>query len=114
MLDLNFSEDAQGHNAFGPKVADSLYSVTLSPGQDATITVPASDVRLIMVISYSPSSEFWVSASGSAEIPAGNTFAATGSCMNPAQLNVAGGDELNFINNSASSKSVGVSFYAVP
>ncbi len=113
MTKLNFGRDVQGLNAFAPSFPDLKYSATLASGGSDDLDVPSSNPEWIVVFSYQPGSAMWVSVNGTAAAPAGGTFAANASVLNPAQLKVFAGDNIDVYNNSSSGQDVGISLYAV-
>ena len=107
---LNLTRDINGFNAFGLNFTDTAYSCTLTASSNTTLTVPkvssiggasyegTAQPQWLAVFAYDPGTSVWVSDSATvaASNPAGNTFAATISELNPAARKVQGGDVLNF------------------
>jgi hypothetical protein len=112
-LKLNFGRDVQGFNAFAPQFADVKFSATLASSGNASVTVPKSFENWIVSFSYTPGSNIWVANNASAAAPAGATFAATSSELNPGSRVVKAGDVINLLNNGANPSDVGVLLYAV-
>lgn len=114
MTTLNFGRDAQGFNAFAPMPSALKQSVTLTTGVAASYTVPSEFKNYIVVFSTQPGTTVWVDFSGAtAAVPAGGTFAATTSELNPGSRLIAGGSSISVISNNATAD-VGISLYAVP
>ena len=114
MTQLNFGRDVQGMNAYAPQSSTNKYSATLTSGSAASITVPLSSENWIVAFSYKPGATVWVNMLGAtAAVPAGATFAATGSELNPGQRKVVGGTVISMI-TSDTTAAVGISLYAVP
>ena len=118
MAQLNFAKDVQGFNTFASPISDNKYSATIAAAGNATITLPASSPRWIVSFSYQPGSNIWVAFNGSAAVPAGATFASTGSellpgsrVLNSVQLN-GSATTINFINNGSVNADIGVVLYA--
>lgn len=116
------TRDINGYNGFGLKFTDTAYSCTLAAASDTTLTVPAkstlggaayskdAEPTLIAIFSYSPGESVWVALNTTAAVPAGATFAATASELNPSARQVVGGDVIHFISATAN-VDVSVSFY---
>ena len=127
---FNMTRDIAGYNGFGLVPTDTAYSATLAINTDTTLTVPSSSTlggasyyddtvlssklaghpRLIAIIVSTPGSSVWVAKNTAATVPAGATFAATASALNPSAYEVKGGDVLHFICASAN-VDVSVRFY---
>lgn len=112
MTQLNFGRDVQGFNAYAPEQADLLYSATLASGVNSTITVPVSATKWIAAFSYQPGTTIYVSVNGTAEVPAGGTFATTTSELNPSPRTVYAGDVIDIITSNVTAD-VGVALYVV-
>ncbi len=110
---LNFGRDVQGFNAYAPAIATDLYSASISSGSAESVTVPDNQQHWVVVFSYQPGADIWVSVGGTAAAPAGGTFASTTSALLPAQLRVTAKQVISLFNNSTTTQDVGVSFYAV-
>lgn len=116
------TRDINGFNGFGLKFTDTAYSCTLAAATDTTLTVPdhstlggvafnqEAQPSLIAIFSYDPGESVWVSINTTAAVPAGATFAATASELNPSARQVVGGDVIHFI-AAAANVDVSVSFY---
>ncbi len=109
---LNFGRDVQGLNAYAPQFPTDIFTATLVTASVQTITVPGNVPAWIMTISITPGGEIWVSRTATAAIPAGNTFAAAKSELNPGPRLVYAGDVISFITPGAT-LDVEVAFYAV-
>lgn len=111
---LLFGRDVQGYNAFAPAFAQDAFSATLdSGGGTDSITVPGNFQNWIVAFSYQPGSDIWVAVNASAAAPAGITFAATVSELNPASRTVQAGDEISVLNNGSADADVGIVLYAI-
>lgn len=120
---FNMSRDINGYNGFGLTFTDTAYSATLAVTTDTTLTVPSSvgmgkqgyatnaTGQMLAVFTFDPGSSVWVANNTAASTPAGATFAATSSELNPAARLVKGGDILHFY--SASAVNVSIAFYSV-
>ena len=113
MTQLNFGRDVQGFNAYAPVQADLLYSATLASGVNASVTIPSSAPKWIIAVSYQPGTTVYMSVNGTAEEPAGGTFAITTSELNPSPRTVYAGDVVDFITPNTTAD-VGVALYVVP
>lgn len=119
---FSMTRDINGYNGFGLKFTDTAYSATLAATTDTTLTVPDHSTMggatysenaqptLIAIFSIDPGESVWVALNTAASTPAGATFAATASELNPAARQVVGGDVLHFY-TAAANVVVGVSFY---
>ena len=105
--------DINGYNGFGLPFSNSNYSATIT-GAATTLTVPTNTkhTQLLAVFTFEPGASVWVSNNNTATIPAGATFAATNSDLNPSARVVNEGDVLSFITSNTSTL-VGVTFYAL-
>ncbi len=115
----NIPEVANGINGFGTLFCDTIYSVTLGAATEATVTVPGNGAmgstgidRYIAVFSYETNIGVWVSVNATATVPAGATFVATRSALNPSAKQVKAGDIIHMITATASTD-VSVEFYAI-
>ena len=117
---FNMTRDINGYNGFGLPASDTNYSATLAISTDTSLTVPTvfalgdssstSKAKLIAIIVPDPGSSVWVALNTAASAPAGASFAATASFLNPAALEVKGGDVIHFFCTTAN-VSVSVRFY---
>lgn len=80
---LNFGRDSQGMNAYAPQFPTDIFTATLTNGSAQSITVPQNHAQWVMSVSVQPGGEVWVRQNGTASIPAGGTFAAATSELNP-------------------------------
>ena len=97
---FNMVRDINGYNGFGLAPTDTAYSATLTASSDTTLTVPSSAAMggsnaqtqpvWLAIFAYDPGTSVWVAVNHTASNPAGNTFAATNSELNPAALLVYG------------------------
>lgn len=114
---FNMTKDIGGYNGFGLQPTDTAYSATLAVSTDTTLTIPsnselggpayydatvlsssaAGHPRLLAIIVSDPGQSVWVAKNTAAAAPAGATFAATASALNPAAYEVKGGDVLHFL-----------------
>jgi hypothetical protein len=121
---LNMTKDVNGSNAYGLVFTDTAYSCTLVASTDTTLTVPSiaalggpsftgtQTPKLLAVFIFDPGTSTWVANNHTASNPAGNTFAATTSELNPAARMVKGGDVLHFY-STGTGVNVSVLFYIV-
>lgn len=116
------TQDINGFNGFGLPFTDTAYSCTLTTSTDTTLTVPnniaigrqgpSTVAQSIALFSYDPGSSVWVADGATAAAPAGATFVATSSELNPAARLVNGGDVLHFF-TTGTGVNVSVSFYSL-
>lgn len=109
---LMFGRDNQGYNAYAPQFADQHFSATIVNGAETTFTIPSNFAVWIISFSYQPGSTVWIARNATAAIPAGATFAAAASELNPGARLVYAGDIIHCITSNASAD-VGVSLYSV-
>lgn len=114
--------DINGYNGFGLIPTDTAYSATLATSTDTTLVVPSinslggasnavnDEPILLAIFSFTQGADVWVSDNATATVPAGASFAATLSELNPAAWQVKGGDTLHFI-SAGTNVDVGVRFY---
>lgn len=120
---FNMSRDINGYNGFGLTFTDTAYSASIAATTDTSLTVPSaiglgeqgyslnSTGQMLAVFTFDPGSSVWVANNIAASTPAGATFAATLSELNPAARLVKGGDVLHFYSSAIAN--VSVSFYSV-
>lgn len=119
---FNMTRDINGYNGFGLTFTDTAYSATLAVSTDTSLTVPnaisigkqgpATVAQSLAIFSFDPGTAVWVANNVAAAAPAGASFAATSSEMNPAARLVNGGDVLHFF-TSGTGVNVSVSFYSL-
>ncbi len=113
-------------NDFGTLFCDQIFTASLKAATEATLTVPASSAmgmpasnqfnKWIAVMKYAratltPGNPVYVAKNATAAVPAGSTFAASTSEIEPQAKHVKTGDTLHFI--CAGVADVSVAFYAV-
>lgn len=105
-------KDINGAVTYQLPFCANKYSVTLTTGLEATVTVPgnSSSTKWLAVFRYEPGATVWFSLNDTAAVPAGATLAATDSCLNFPGTEVKTGDVLHFISADATA-SVGVELY---
>lgn len=108
---LNFGRDVQGFNAFAPDFSTTHFSISAINGAEETFTVPGDTDVWTLSFSYQPGTVNWVARNATAAVPAGATFAATDSELNPGARKVYAGDVIHVITATATSE-IGVSLYA--
>jgi hypothetical protein len=99
---LSFGRDVQGYNAYAPMPSTNISSVTLAANTAASVTVPSNFPVWIASFNYasatSTNAKVYVDFSGAtAAVPAGATFAATTSTLNPGQRTVLAGSNISVI-----------------
>lgn len=110
---LNFGRDVQGLNTFAANPSTNMFSVTLAAAGNDTVTVPSNFTNWIISFSFEPGSDIWVAYNTSAAAPAGGTFAATSSELNPGSRSLTKGTTINCYNNGSSSADIGIIMYGV-
>ena len=117
--ELHFGRDDQGYNAFAPYPSSLSFSATLVNGAADTVTVPQNASRYIVSFSYQPGASVFVDFTGAtAAVPAGGTFSATTSELNPSSRSINallpdGSVKTFSLITSSASASVTVTFYVV-
>lgn len=120
----NIDPNIQGVNGFGLPACDLIFTATLKAATDTTLAVPSSAavgapssnvfnkwVAVMMYARATPADAVYFAKNQTAAVPAGNTFAASTSEIEPPAKHVKTGDTLHFI--CAGIADVSVAFYAV-
>ncbi len=89
------------------------YSANIAQNTDTTLTVPSFSAHYVAIFSFQSGASVWVTINGTAAKPAGSTFAATTSELNPVARYVKAGDVIHVLTGDTSAM-VGVTFYALP
>lgn len=110
---LDFQNDVKGYNSFAPAFASDKYSATLAAAGSSTLTIPSNFTKWVAAFSYQAGGDIWVSINGTATGPAGATFAAVSSQLQPGALSVKAGDVISVKNNGTGSSDVGIVLYAI-
>ncbi len=120
----NMTRDVSGAVAYGLPFCANAYSATLAVTTDTTLTVPSISPmgnatlngtalpNLMAVFTFDPGTSVWVANGATAGVPAGASFGATASELNPAVRFVKGGDVLHFY-TSGTGVNVSVLFYSL-
>jgi hypothetical protein len=118
----NINNYVKGINGFGLEPCSQIYSATLAADTPETVTVPSIAALgclnstlgslYVAIFSYEPATTFYVAFNATAAVPAGGTFAATTSELNPKARIVKGGDVISVVAPEAAS-SLSISFYAI-
>lgn len=114
-MSIRFSmiRDINGYNGFGLPVSPDKYSATITAvGGEQTLTVAGEFSEWLVIFSFEPGTTVWVALNATAAVPAGATFAATTSEMNPTARKVKVGDVLHFI-TADTNADVGVILYGL-
>lgn len=109
---LDLQNDVKGTNTFGRPFSSQIFTATLAANTHSTITVPSNFPNWIAYFAYKSGVDVWVSINGTAAVPAGSTFAAAVSELNPEILKVKAADVIDIITATATTD-VSVSLYAV-
>lgn len=105
------TRDQSGAVGYGLKPTDKKYSATIASATDTTLTLPSDSPYYEVVFSYSDGYDVWVAYGATAAVPAGATFAATTSELNPTVRRLSAGTVIHFI--CASALDIGVTAYAM-
>lgn len=97
-LALKFSKDSRGYTTFAPSPATDIRNATLTANVASSITVPSVTDWYTVAFRYEPGVTFWVDVTGAtASPPAGSTFAAATSALNPGSYLLAGGTNISVL-----------------
>lgn len=116
----NVDKYIQGINGFGNYFCDTVYNVTLAANTEATVTVPGiaamgnptetNNNKFVAVMNYKGDAKpTFVTLNATAAVPAGSSFAAATSSIEPPGRVVKAGDVIHMV--SAGTPSVSVEFY---
>ena len=117
----NVYKYVQGVNGYGLPFCDTIYSATLDASTDTTVTVPGASSmfepaagvpKYMAVFAYTADEDVFVAVNQTAAVPAGASFAATGSEQNPKAKYVKAGDVIH-VYTAASDVNVSIAFYAL-
>lgn len=116
--ELLFGRDQQGYNTYAPAMPDDIRTATLAASSAASVTVPSNAPVWVMYVRIEPTKRCWISATGTAAVPVGGTFSASGSDLIVGTVEykrtVYAGDVLSFI-TAETTCDIAVDFYiAVP
>jgi hypothetical protein len=104
----NVNKNFQGINSFGTNFCDESYSATLAANTDTSLTVPSNSAMgfagaqtnptFLAVFHYAVTTpvDVYVALNTAAAAPAGGSFAATASVLNPTAKVVKAGDVIHF------------------
>lgn len=106
------TRDINGYNGFGLPFAEDNRTATLTVGVAASYTVPSNYENWIAIFGIEPGANVWVAIGATASVPAGNTFAASASQLNPVGRLVSAGDVISCITPDATAN-VSISLYAI-
>ncbi len=118
----NLNPSLNSVNGFGLPFCEDTYTSTLGAGTEATLTVPGFNAigipsattynKFIAVFSYEAAKNVYVALNATAAVPAGNSFAASTSELNPPAKLVKTGDVIHVICADASTD-ISIALYAV-
>jgi len=118
--ELHFGRDNQGYVAYAPQPAEIMYSATLVNGAAKSINIPLSHEKWIIAFASQPGTNIFVDFTGiTAAQPAGSSFAATTSTLNPGARLVDSKDNkgvqksISVLTNNATAEVV-IEFYVAP
>lgn len=111
----NVNKNLQGVNGFGSHFSDNIYNATLAATTDTSFTVPGfsssgasplpySNNKYLAVFKYAKAEakDVFVALNATAAAPAGASFAAATSVLNPEAKVVKAGDVIHFFAVTAS------------
>lgn len=110
---FSMTRDINGYNGFGLPFSLNKYSANLATNTDTTLSVPDYAANYVAIFAYQPGATVWVTINATAAKPAGASFAATTSEMNPVARYVKGSDVIHVLTGDTSAM-VSVTFYALP
>lgn len=106
------TRDINGYNGFGLPPATDRYTARLTVGAADDITVPSNFENWIAILGIEPGANVWTAVNTTAAVPAGATFAASASVLNPVGIYVSAGDTISCITPDATAN-VSISLYAI-
>ncbi len=104
--------DINGVNGFGLPFTINKYSAALVQNTEETLTIPSYAAQYLAIFSFDVGAAVWVANNETAALPAGASFAATTSELNPTARQVSAADVLHFYTGDSTSQ-VGVTLYAL-
>lgn len=104
--------DNNGRNGFVLPSSTNQYSANLTANTNTTLTAPSDSAQWVAIFAIEPGAKVWYAKNTTATVPAGASFAATDSELNPTARLIKGGDVINLLADG-SSASVGVTLYAL-
>ncbi len=103
----NVNNSLKGVNGFGTQFCDTIFTATLAAATEETFTVPGKSAlgninsstltQYVAVFSFESNLNFYVAVNATAAVPAGGTFAASTSVLNPKAKIVKQGDVIHVI-----------------
>lgn len=110
---FRLSRDINGYPSVGVPQPSVGFTATLTTGGgEDSITVPSSADNWVAKLHYEPATTVLVAVNATAALPAGATFAASTSMVNPPELIVNAGDTISAITGDATAD-VSISLYPV-
>lgn len=106
------THDIGGFNGFGIAPTYDIQSTSLAANTAQQVTVPDTYEYFIVIMSYTPGSNIWVSFTTTAVVPS-TSFASGISVLNPAGRRVKAGSTISFITADTTTPWVCVEFQAV-
>ena len=117
---FNVNNNFRGINLLVTPFCSQIYTVTLSAATEETIAVPlttsmgfaqaSQNPTFLAVFTYSSTANVYVAVNGTAAVPAGHTFGASTSVLNPQAKICKAGDVIHVI--SAGTPDVCIEFYS--
>jgi len=118
---FNIDKNISGVNGYGLPFCNAVFTATIAATTDTTLAVPLTNAiglanatnatKFIAQFSFQSGKDVFVANNATAAVPAGSTFAASTSELNPLAKFCKAGDVLHFY--CSSTADISVAFYVI-